>query len=333
MTCHDAGTRIHTLYGAVFETTETFRHPIPVLSAHRSREVAFRYEKGSPPPDASDLADDAPVFRSSSTIESGLPFLTIHGNDRYDLVRFSEVADFYIADELIRVVVQDPAYHAEIELYFVGLVLSLWMERHRRPVLHAAVVGTQGSALAFLAGNKSGKSSLALGFLSEGWSLLSDDLLPLDERSSGFWAHPGYPELRLWPDAVEASGLGEPERLALVHPGEEKRRVPLGGPDGVEGGRFAGEEAALRAVLVPRRGPPDVDTRIRPIDSKPEALRELIGGSFLGALPKFIGLEGSRLEALGRLVTKVPVLRLEYPSGWDRISEVVAEIEGLTEVP
>ena len=312
--------KCHSLYGARFETAESFRHPIPGAKG----PAAFRYETGDSPPAGFELPGSPPAFESGHTDESGVPLLTFFRGEEYDLFRFRDVLDFYVGDEMIRSVVHDPEAGVPVELYFIGAVLSHWMERQHRPVLHAAVVAHRGRSIAFMAGNKSGKSSLALGCLGAGADLLSDDLLPLEERSDGFWAHPGYPEMRLWPEAVEAAGLGDPLDFALVHPGEVKRRIPIGS-ETVRGG-FASGGRPLAGVFLPMRGAADSPLRIRRIDSRAEALRGLIGGSFLIPFPRAIGVDGTRMEMLGRLARDVPVYRLEYPAGWDRLPEVAREI-------
>ncbi len=91
-------------------------------------------------------------------------------------------------------------------------------------------------------------------------------------------------------------------------------------------GRFASGGAPLSAIFIPKRGAPDTEIRIRTITSRGRALRELLGGSFLIPFPKAIGVEGSRMETLGRLVLDVPVCRLDYPAGWDRLPRVAEEV-------
>ncbi len=55
----------------------------------------------------------------------------------------------------------------------------------------------------------SGKSSLAASFMQNGHPLLTGDILPLEQNTDGaFFARPGYPIMRMWPEeALRFLGL------------------------------------------------------------------------------------------------------------------------------
>jgi hypothetical protein len=78
----------------------------------------------------------------------------------------------------------------------------------------SAVAGPDGAVL--LTGRSaSGKSALAAALIARGGRLLADDAAPilLDDRGAAM-VHPVWPELVLWPDAVES--LGSPDWLAAA---------------------------------------------------------------------------------------------------------------------
>jgi hypothetical protein len=88
-------------------------------------------------------------------------------------------------------------------------------------VLHASVVACGGRAVAFLGKNGWGKSTLAAALHAKGYDLVADDVaaVVVDHEVSVF---PGFPQVKLWPEAV--TRLGEPPgRLPLLHPGFDKR--------------------------------------------------------------------------------------------------------------
>ena len=68
-----------------------------------------------------------------------------------------------------------------------------------------------------------------------------------------------------------------------------------------------------------------MNIRIEPIPSS-EALIELVRESFLVRILHAAGIQEARLERLGRLVEEVPVRRLIYPSGLERLPSVLEAI-------
>lgn len=160
----------------------------------------------------------------------------------------------------------------------------------------------------------------------EGFRLLTDDLLILEKRDAGWEAHPSYPYMRMWPDEA-THFLGDYTDLPRVRRGVEKRNVAIG-----EGGfgSFLDASAPLACIyLVSRR--PEGDDRgieIQPV-SRSEALIELVRHSFSARLVEAAGLQPARLDRLARLVRAVPVRRLVYPSGFDRLPEVVKSLHNL----
>ena len=129
-----------------------------------------------------------------------------------------------------RVVVDTVAAEAAV----IPLMQAAWsvvLSARGREALHASVVARDGTAVGICGPSGSGKSTAALAMLDAGWSLVSDDLLTLDDDGR---VVPGPPFIRLLPDraagragAWDASGklrhapavVGQPVRLGalLVH--------------------------------------------------------------------------------------------------------------------
>jgi hypothetical protein len=123
--------------------------------------------------------------------------------------------------------------------------------------------------------------------------------------------------MRMWPDEA-AWFAGSLEGLPLVQADSEKRRVAIGS--------FREEPAPLAHIFVASRRPEaEGDVEIQPL-SRSEALIELVRHSFSPRLMEAAGLQPARLDRLARLVRNVPVRRLVYPSGFDRLPSVVASI-------
>lgn len=239
-----------------------------------------------------------------------------------EILRFPPLADFALEPGRITVHVLDPGRPDLVELRLLGPVLSYWLERQGIPTLHASAVRLgHGAVVAFLARHGGGKSSLAATLMQAGATLLSDDVLPVEESGGAFLARPGYPRMRLEPDSARWF-LGSTEGLSAVAPGETKLRVP------VESAAFERSPLPLTAVyLAARRAETDGDVEAVPLTRR-EAVIELMRHSFTPRLTEAAGLQPRRLDLFARLVRQVPVLRLSYPSGFENLPRVVEALLG-----
>lgn len=256
-------------------------------------------------------------YRSPTTIDGGQPFLQVLDAPGYTLFRFTEVVDFHLSGDDVAVHVLDHAYEAMVELHLLGFVVPYWLEQRGHPALHASGVSIDGVTAAFLGRHGAGKTSLAATLLTLGHALASDDLVAVDVAD--LRARPGYPQMRMLPaQARHFAGRDDFER---AHPGNQKLRVPIGG-DGF--GRFDPTPRPLAAIYLPERRP-GADLRFDAVPPK-DALFTLVRHSVLVGVVEAMGLAASRLHALATLLRAVPVRRVTYPEGLDRLPEVAAGI-------
>lgn len=298
----------------------------------RGREVSRREEPcrevtftcGERPPPAVDPAGGERLFASRLRNAEGESVSYLDGLGGAFRLRLTGGADFYLLRRRIHCHLWRPDARPLVELGLLGTVLAFWLERSGRPALHASAVEVGGRAVAFLAGHRSGKSSLAAAFLAAGHRLLSDDLLAVEEDGAGFHGLPGYPQMRLWPEQAEHF-CGRSDDLPAVHPAVAKRRLPVGAGGF---GRFCSEARPLAALYLPRRRRVGEPATVAVESLAPrDALIELLRLSFAPHLPEAAGLQPGRLERFARLVEAVPVRRLSYPPGYDRLEQVVAVVQ------
>ena len=144
------------------------------------------------------------------------------------LLRIHGVAAFWVRDG--REIIVDRvngADDAAVSLFLLGSALTALMHQRDVLALHAsAVVGDHG-AIAIAGAPGRGKSTLTAALAARGYRVLCDDLtvITLDHAGRPL-AHPGVPQLKLWPDALQRLGH-DPERLATVRRGVEKRRFEI----------------------------------------------------------------------------------------------------------
>jgi hypothetical protein len=304
-----------TLYGLVVTTPHRFVNRLVETDAPAHLWI----RPVDAPPLAAGWDAVAPSYRSPAMIDERQHFLVVLVTSDATVFRFTEVVDFFVMDDGIAFQLHDPAYAHMVELHLLGFVLSYWLERAGRPALHASAVVVDGHAVAFLSNHGGGKTSLAATLVGLGYKLLSDDIVALTLTDGGPTAHPGYPQMRMWPEQARHF-LGHDD-LELVHPGLTKRRVPVG-PDGI--GTFDGTPRPLAALYLPqRRDGGEVAFETMPAG---RALFELVRHTFLTGIVEGAGLATARFAALGAVAGRVPLRIVRYPNGLDLLPLVAERI-------
>lgn len=241
----------------------------------------------------------------------------------HDAIRITGAADFLVSDDEITCRLVDPAHRYLVEIALLGMVFALWLERRGVATLHAGAVTLDGGGVGFLANRGSGKTSLVAGCLAAGHRLLADDLLAIRWSDATPVGERGWPALRLWPDQLRHF-VGTVAGLPVVHPDYEKRRMHIG--DGF--GRFAAGAAPLQRLYLPQRRAADGGDGVSIHRlSALRAVMALLQHSFLPREVVRFGLQRQRLQQFASLVSTVPVAVLRYPSGFDRLPDVIAAIE------
>lgn len=202
----------------------------------------------------------------------------------------------------------------------------------RQPSLHAGAVLTRHGVAGFLGDSGQGKSTLTATFLRHGAALFGDDALPLRLRGDMVRVLPGPPHMKLWQEtAHQALALDGalPDLTATC----DKKLLAL---DSAAGRRFAHARrgGGLRALYLLDRYDPAAagrsDVTIRTLSQR-DALSALLahtsGRDYL--LP---AEEAPFLPLYARVVARVPVRLLSYPSGFayqqDVYERILANLEG-----
>jgi hypothetical protein len=300
------------LFGEQVESELPFS--FPMISGVDPAGLRVRLLERAPLPEPAGAA----LFRSPLRTPLGESIFAYYRLERMDLLRFPGLADFYLSPGEIGLLPAGDDWQRRAEIQLLGTALAFWLERRGLPALHASAVAQDGQAVAFLAANKGGKSSLAAAFMQAGWALLTDDVLPLERSLDGLYrGRPGYPCMRFWP--VEARFFcGRVDDLAPVLPGLAKRRAPVGEAGF---GRFCPTPQPLACIYRPVRRSGDVPVSIQALEPR-QAFLELVSASFIPRLVQAAGLSPRRMQFLAGLLEQTPVRRLEYPSGFEHLPAV-----------
>lgn len=306
--------RSHRLFGITLASDFPFATHLGVGSG--PADLAFNVCPAPPAP--AGWEHSPPIYSSPWRTENGESASRLYRAPDFEILQEPGLLDFYLWPGRIACHLLDPRYHFLIELRLLGPVLTHWLESRGIPALHASAAAVNGRTAAFLSTQGGGKTGLAAALMRAGSELLTDDLLPIEEKNGRFVGHAGYPQMRMWPDEA-VHFLGGCEGLPLVHPEVSKRRVPVG-PDGF--GAFCDDPLPLSCLYLPERQlDGDAGIEIREVSPR-DALIELVRHSFSPYLVEAAGLQPARFDLFARLVREVPVRRLSYPTGFDRLPAV-----------
>jgi len=213
-----------------------------------------------------------------------------------------------------------PGRASAIELVrtdLLGGVLSVALHLQGLLVLHGSAVGIANTAVGFLANKGTGKSTLATALCAAGSTLVTDDTLPVHPGTPAT-AWPAMPAVRLLHDS--ASLLQHAK--GTTHPATNKYHVSELPPEQVELRRLPLAAVYELSPVPDAPGTPAAERlRITGTAAVSTLLRHNRAGGIVGTADSMaVFLRASDI------VRTVPVYRLHVVRGFDRLTEVVAQI-------
>lgn len=95
---------------------------------------------------------------------------------------------------------------ALLRTVILGPVLCILLRQRGLLVLHASCININNKGVAFMGGSGWGKSTLATAFHTQGYDVLTDDVLPIKIEKNQATVFPSYPQFKLCPDAANFLG-------------------------------------------------------------------------------------------------------------------------------
>jgi hypothetical protein len=237
------------------------------------------------------------------------------------LFRFPDLADFQVSENGKHIschpVPEIPAH--TINHIFLNQIMPIILSgKAGRLALHASAVVIEDVGVAFLGMTGKGKSTLAGNFCGQGFPLLTDDFLVVEERNKQLFGLPSYPSLRLWEDVLPAVCEMESSLSQVAHYTEKKRlsigdsRMP-----------FSAQPAPLKHLYVltgPEENNDENEVAIEPLSPR-DALIEVTKYAFHLDLND-AEQRRSEFVKIGRIVELVKCFRLSYPQDLDLLPKV-----------
>lgn len=306
-----------------FETLADMDLATPMAKALSAQGVELSFSCHSA--EAQRVTGDA-LYLSKSLNASGDPsvqLFEVSGSSW--LMRFPEIADFYLRPGEIECRLVDPALAYMVDVLLLGHVMACYLERQGILALHAGALAV-GNQAVLLAGDKgAGKSTMVTSMVAAGYSLMADDIAAVEEVRGTVLCRSAFPQVKLTPEQLECFVKGESRSYPCFHPGFTKLSVPV-----ADLGAFDPGPRPVGAIYLLERGS-DESLLIETLPPA-RAVVELARQSFLGHILEVTPMLRDRFAHLVRVVRTVPVKRLRYPDGLRHLVDVHAAIERDLEV-
>lgn len=224
-------------------------------------------------------------------------------------LRWSGLFEFLVSADGRRIAGRpfDDTSREAFHTYLLGHVLSFALLKRGIEPLHSTAVVVEGEAVGFVGDCGYGKSSLGAAFLQAGYPLLTDDLLVVKEEDCGFYAYPGPPRIKLFPE-IAKSLLGESAKGTPMNNLTPKLIITLDHHQSYQA------PASLKAIYVLTR--PGAHSRCERVTvrrlSQRRAFLELLKNTFNTIIVEAERLKGQFVLATG-VASKVPIKLLSYP--------------------
>ena len=206
-----------------------------------------------------------------------------------------------------------------VRLYLLGSAMGMLLHQRRVLPLHANAIDIGGRAVAFAGASGLGKSTLALWFADHGRRVVADDVCAIRINGAGRpMASPGIPRLRLWREAIEASGRSVEsfERSYAGDEGFDKYDIP--------GDRLVArsEDVPLVALYILERGRKFAIDPLSGVD----AAEADFANTYRGEYVAWAGTAQAHMRATMALIATTPIFRVTRRWGFDRLHEEAERI-------
>lgn len=215
-----------------------------------------------------------------------------------------------------REIVVEPAEGASernLRLFLLGSAIGALLHQRGLMPLHANAINLGGRAVAFSGHSGAGKSTIAAWFHDRGYPILADDVCVIGFDDSGrALAHPGIPRLRLWREALEASGrdAGTYDRS---FDDMDKYDVPTSSDVKLD-------PVPLAAIYLLRKAEGGTKPAIERLTGV-DAVETLVANTYRGGYLRTIGRTAEHLATCLKVVRAVPVFRATRLWGFERFDE------------
>jgi hypothetical protein len=192
---------------------------------------------------------------------------------------------------------------AKIRLYILGTCMGALLLQRRVIPLHGSAIAINNRAYGIVGESGAGKSTLAASFLEKGFTLLSDDIIPISLINGIPMVTPAYPQQKLWKESLDAFSVSS-DQFSAIFDRETKYIVPVPAS-------FELNQMPLEAVFELIKGEDEII--LRPLN-KLEQLRKLYEHTFRSFLIERLNLLEWHFHITAAISNKVKMYQLTRPT-------------------
>jgi hypothetical protein len=205
-----------------------------------------------------------------------------------------------------------------LRLFVLGPVLAVLLRQRGHLLLHASAVAVADEAVLFLGSSGWGKSTMAATLHARGHALVTDDIAVLRFEEGYPKVFPGFPQLKLWPEALVSLG-DDPEQLPRWTPHLEKRARSASH-------KFPSTPLPIKRIYVLDRGNAPEILPLRPQEAFMELVRHTYGSDYGLQSVMGVGSASHFLECV-RIVDNVSVYSLRRQKSLSQLPDLARLIE------
>jgi hypothetical protein len=234
------------------------------------------------------------------------------------LLQVAGVGRFWVHDgtEIVMAPASD-AREDGLRLIVWGTAFGALLHQRGLLALHASAIMVPEGSVAFAGPSGVGESTLATACWQQGYPILADDICVITASDDGtLMAYPGYPQVKLWPDALRHLEIASAP-LRRVHPLHDKRCWPAG-----EAWTAVPQPLRRVYILSPATTETCTITPLTSVDKIAALAQHTYRRQFLTGL----GLREQHFVRLAAVARQVPVCRVERSPDMAQLAVLVTRL-------
>ncbi|MGI8384799.1 aldolase [Robertmurraya sp. P23] len=191
-----------------------------------------------------------------------------------------------------------------LRLYILGSCMgALLLQRGILP-LHGSAISINNKAYGIVGDSGAGKSTLAAALLSKGYSLLSDDIIPISLLDNKPMVTPAYPQQKLWKESLDVFSV-DTNQFSSIFDRETKFIVPVSS-------HFHSEPLELGGIFELVKGKED-SVALRQIH-KLEQIKKLYDHTFRQFLVERLNIQEWHFRLTASVASVTSMYQLQRPT-------------------
>lgn len=191
-----------------------------------------------------------------------------------------------------------------VRLYLLGTCMGALLLQRRIYPLHGSALAMNGKAIAIIGDSGAGKSTLAASLITNGYQLLSDDVIAVSFYDEIPFIIPAYPYQKLWQDSLDNFGM-DVSKYKSIFGRETKYSVPVSS-------NYFSEPLPLSGIFELIKTDNKEEVEFCKVEGL-ERLSKLFSHTFRNFLIRDLGLMNWHFKTTTKILNKVSVYQLKRP--------------------